>query len=216
MNKEKYLNQRVQTSFSQMLYPNVLFYFFSIFLIISATMVVISRHPIFSLLFLVSSFLFASFLLFLFECEFLALLFIIIYVGAIAVLFLFAIMMLEFKLDNLSKNLMKYMPVGFIFGFVLFFPLLNKITIQFEYNLYPNSFYFNKYKNWYDLIDSVTDVEVYGQVLYSYFVLQLLLAGLILLVVLVGVVYLTNTFNSKETLKQSTFKQLSRNSKFFI
>jgi len=199
-----------------MLSLNVLFYFFSIFLIISALIVVISQHPVFSLLFLVSSFLFASFLLFLLECEFLALLFIVIYVGAIAVLFLFAIMMLEFKLDNLSKNLMRYMPVGFIFGLVFFFPLLNKIITQFEHNSYSNNFYYNTYNNWYDLIDSTTDVEVYGQILYSYFVLQFLLAGLILLVVLVGVVYLTNTFNNKETLNQSVFKQLSRNSKIFF
>jgi len=199
-----------------MLFLNVLFYFFSIFLIISALIVVISQHPVFSLLFLVSSFLFASFLLFLLECEFLALLFIVIYVGAIAVLFLFAIMMLEFKLDNLHKNLMKYIPVGFIFGLVFFLPIINKIIVQFECSYNINSFYFNKYKNWYDLIDSVTDVEVYGEILYSYFVLQFLIAGLILLVVLVGVVYLTNIFNHKETLEQSAFKQLSRNSKFFF
>lgn len=199
-----------------MLFCNVLFYFFSIFLIISAIMVVVSQHPVFSLLFLVSSFLFASFLLFLLECEFLALLFIVIYVGAIAILFLFAIMMLEFKLDSLSKNLMKYLPVGFIFGLAFFLPLLNQIIIQFEQNSYLNSFYFNKYKNWYDLIDSVTDVEVYGQILYSYFVLQFLLAGLILLVVLVSVVYLTNIFNAKKTVEQSAFKQLSRNSKLFF
>ena len=199
-----------------MLFSNVLFYFFSIFLIISSIVVVVSQHPVFSLLFLVSSFLFASFLLFLLECEFLALLFIIVYIGAIAVLFLFAIMMLEFKLDSLSKNLMQYVPVGLIFGLAFFLPLVNQIITQFEQNSYSNSFYFNKYKNWYNLIDSVADIEVYGQILYSYFVLQFLLAGLILLVVLMGIIYLTNSFNTKKTIEQSAFKQLSRNSKFFF
>ena len=76
--------------------------------------------------------------------------------------------------------------------------------------------YLNNYQNWYDLVDSTSDIEVFGQVLYTYFVLQVLVAGLILLVVLVGVVYLTNTFNSEEKLlEQSVFKQLARESKFF-
>lgn len=198
-----------------MLDANVLFYIFSIFLVISAFVVVVSRHPVFSLLFLVSCFLFSAFLLFCLECEFLALLFITIYVGAIAILFLFAVMMLETKLVNLAHNKMKYIPVGLFFGIVLLIPLLYKIFYQFTKSFYYNAFYLNKYQNWYDLIDSITDVEVYGQVLYSYFVLQFLIAGLILLLVLVSVVYLTNTFNSR-MLEQSIFKQLSRNSKFFF
>jgi len=200
-----------------MLSENMLFSLFSIFLVISAFMVIVVKHPVYALLFLVSGFLCASFILFLLECEFLALLFIVVYVGAIAILFLFAIMMLESKLADLSKNAMKYLPVGFVFGIVLLFPLLNEISSNFEKNIYSNSFYMNKFQNWYDLIDSITDVEAYGQVLYSYFVLQLLVAGLILLLVLVGVVYLTNNFNvSKQTLEQAIFKQLARESKFFF
>ena len=199
-----------------MLDANLLFYMFSIFLVISALMVVVSRHPVFSLLFLVGCFIFSSFLLFLMECEFLAFLFIIIYVGAIAILFLFAIMMLESKLTNLNRNKIKYIPVGFIFAIVLLVPLLNEISFEFIDNAYSNTFYLNKYQNWYDLTDSINDVEVCGQVLYSYFVLQFLIAGLILLLVLVGVVYLTNIFNTTQMLEQSIFKQLSRNSKFFF
>lgn len=199
-----------------MLHENIIFYLFSIFLVFSSFMVIVSKHPVFSLLFLVSSFLVSSFLLFLLECELLALLFIIVYVGAIAILFLFAIMMLESKLNDLSKNLMKYVPIGFIFSTILLFPQLNEISNNFDKNIYYNSFYQNKFQNWYDLIDSITDVEVYGQVLYSYFVLQLLVAGLILLLVLVGVVYLTNNYNvSNQTLDQATFKQLARDAKFF-
>lgn len=200
-----------------MLNENIMFYLFSTLLVISAFMVVVSQHPVFSLLFLVGSFLFASFLLFLLECEFLAFLFIIVYVGAVAILFLFAIMMLESKLSDLSKNVMKYTPIGFVFGIILLLPMIGEISGQFEKNVYSNSFYSNKFQNWYDLVDSTTDVEVYGQVLYSYFVLQLLVAGLILLLVLVGVVYLTNQYNvSKQTLDQAIFKQLARESKFFF
>ena len=195
---------------------NIIFYLFSIFLVFSAFMVVVSQHPVFSLLFLVSSFVFASFILFLLECELLALLFIIVYVGAIAVLFLFAIMMLESKLTDLSRNVLKYIPVGFLFGIVFLFPQLREISKNFNKNIDYDLFYQNNSQNWYDLIDSTTDVEVYGQVLYSYFVLQLLIAGLILLLVLIGVVYLTNNFNANKQIKdQVAFKQLARNVKIF-
>jgi NADH-quinone oxidoreductase subunit J len=192
---------------------NMLFYLFSIFLVISAFMVILSQHPMFSLLFLVASFIFSAFLLFILECEFLALLFIIVYVGAIAILFLFIVMMLESKLNNLLKNSMKYIPVGFVFSFFLLTPLFREISIHFESSYDSNCFYLNTYQNWYDLIDSVTDIEVYGQVLYSYYVLQFLISGLILLLILVGIVYLTNTFVTQQTTDQSLFKQLSRNSK---
>lgn len=200
-----------------MLDANIIFYLFSILLVVSAFMVVVVNHPVFSLLFLIASFLFAAFILFMLECELLALLFIVVYVGAIAILFLFAIMMLESKLNNLIKNTMKYVPAGFVFSIILLFPMLKEINNNFADNSYYNSFYLNKFQNWYDLADSITDVEVYGQVLYSYFVLQLLVTGLILLLVLIGVVYLTNNYNvSRQTLEQSVFKQLSRESKFFF
>lgn len=199
-----------------MLDSNILFYLFSLSLIICAFMVIIAQHPVFSLLFLVGSFLFSACLLFILECEFLALIFIVIYVGAIAVLFLFAIMMLESKFTNLSKNSIKYLPVSFLFGLILLSPLLREISVNFEKNFYPNSIYLNKYQNWFDLIDSTTDIESYGQILYSYFVLQFLISGLIILLVLIAVVYLTNSFKVKQTTDQSIFKQLSRNSKIFF
>jgi NADH-quinone oxidoreductase subunit J len=197
-----------------MLDSNLLFYIFSTALVFSAVMVVIAQHPVFSLLFLVGSFIFSSFLLFLLECEFLALLFVVVYVGAIAILFLFSIMMLESKLTNLSRNTIKYFPVGIIFSVVLLIPLINELNNTFGTEIVANSFYLNKYQNWYDLIDSTNDISVYGHVLYSYFVLQFLVAGLILLLILIGVVYLTNTFE-KHTTQQSIFKQLSRNAKIF-
>jgi len=95
-------------------------------------------------------------------------------------------------------------------------PFLNEISVSFGERAYSSPLYLNKYQNWYDLIDSVNDIEVYGQLLYSYFVLQFLLAGLILLLVLISVVYLTNDFNAAQKAEQSVFKQLSRNSKFFF
>jgi NADH-quinone oxidoreductase subunit J len=175
-------------------------------------MVIVSKHPVFSLLFLVGSFIFSSFLLFLVECEFLALLFIIIYVGAVAVLFLFAVMMLESKFTDLSKNVLGYLPGGAIIGCVTF--LLFRLTFRNTFEVSnDHKFYKNSYTNWYDLIDSTNDIEIYGQVIYSFFVLQFLIAGLILLLILIGVVHLTNTYSLEEKpLEQVVFKQLARES----
>ena len=197
-----------------MLSTNFLFYFFSGVLVFSAIMVIVAQHSVFSLLFLVLSFIASSFILFMLECEFLALIFIIVYVGAIAVLFLFAVMMLDAKLQNLSRNLFKYIPVGFLFALGFLVPLLYKLPSgqsSRENSADGSSFYVN----WYELINSSSDIDAYGQVLYSYFVLQFLVVGLILLVVLIGVVYLTNTYSSEKTIDQSTYKQLSVSSKFF-
>lgn len=196
-----------------MLSANLLFYFFSGVLVFSAIMVIVASHSVFSLLFLVLSFLASAFLLFMLECEFLALIFIVVYVGAIAVLFLFAVMMLDAKLQNLSRNVFRYLPVGFLFAFGFLIPVLYQMSLNAPENLSLSST--SSYINWYDLIDSTSDVDVYGQVLYSYFVLQFLVVGLILLVVLIGVVYLTNTYTSNRTVDQSTYKQLSVSSKFF-
>lgn len=194
---------------------NNIFYVFSTLLVISSIMVTLSKHPVFSLLFLVLSFIFASFLLIMLECEFLAIVFILIYVGAIGVLFLFAIMTLESKLIDLSRNVVKYISISVFFAVVLVLLFINEIRKRVFYDTF-NFSYLNNYQNWYDLTDAVTDIEVYGQVLYSYFVLQFLIAGLILLVVLVGVVYLTNIYLvDDKTLEQSSFRQLARESKFF-
>lgn len=122
-------------------------------------------------------------------------------------------MMLESKLSNFSINSLKYLPVGITFGGIFLIIVFYEIDLFFDSNYNPNNFYLNIYQNWYDLIDSTNDVEVYGQVLYSYYVLHFLISGLILLLVLIGVVTLTNNLESKRAVDQSLFKQLSRNSK---
>lgn len=194
---------------------NLFFYLFFFFIIMSSLMLILSRHSVFSLLFLISCFIFSSCLLFLLECEFLALLFVVVYVGAIAILFLFAIMMLESKKINLARNTIKYFPIGVFFSVFFVLPLLNLINKNFTDTFITSyNFYLNNYTNWYDLIDSNNDVNVYGKILYSYFVLQFLIAGLILLLVLIGVVCLTSCFE-KKTKQQAQFRQLARKSQIF-
>lgn len=101
-----------------------------------------------------------------------------------------------------------------IYGFFLSVPFLNNFFLHCQ-NSYVSKFSsLNIYQNWYDLTDSVNDVEVYGEVLYSQYVFQFLISGLLLLLVLIGVVYLTNIFTTKDTVNQLIFKQLSRHSQF--
>lgn len=180
-----------------MSYSYLVLYTVSIVLVLSSCLVVIVQHPIFSLLFLVVCFVFAGFILFLLECEFLGLLFIIIYVGAIIILFLFSIMLLETKITNLIKNSVWYVPIGFIFILFLLAPLFFEISKCFnaKNNYYiSKNFYLNIYQNWYELIDVSNDIQIYGQVLYSYYIFQFLITGLILLLVLISVVSVCNVF----------------------
>jgi len=175
-------------------------------------MVVVSSHPIISLLFLIASFLASSFLLFLLECEFLALIFITVYVGAIAVLFLFSIMMLDFKRHSLQKNFLKFLPISIFFGFILLIPIIKEIYAFFP-SLLENNFYVENNLNWFDFSISTTEIEAVGKILYTHCALHLLLIGIILLVVLFGVVHLTSVVKYSNKTNQVLFKQLSKNIK---
>jgi len=136
---------------------------------------------------------------------------IIIYVGAVAVLLLFVLMMLETKLKNLSRDILIYFPFGIFINGIFLFELANLISQSFNDNLYNNSFSFNTHLNWYQILDSLLDLEVYGQLLYTQFVLQVLIAGLILFLALVGVIFLTTKPLYANFKSQTSFCQLSRN-----
>lgn len=175
-------------------------------------MVIVARNPLYSILFLISSFLSASILLFLFENEFLALFFSIIYLGAIAILFLFVIMMLDIKYSELQNSKI-YFPVGLLIGSLILFETYAALSkIISKNNIVVDDNNINNYSNWYDNLDSLPDFYVIGQVFYTHYVLQILIAGLILYVAVIGVAFLTvRPASSKiKTKNQSIFKQLSR------
>lgn len=192
----------------------ILFYLFSSLLLLSSCMVVLVQNTIYSVLFLVVSFISASGLLFLLECEFISLLFIVIYVGAIAVLFLFVIMMLDVKAIQLRKNYFNYFPFASILGLILFIELVYMIFDMFESNPYIGDelLLSNVYINWFDKVDSISENEAVGQILYTEYVLQFLVAGNILLLAVIGVVVLTLNMKRgiSKSKKQSDFRQLSR------
>ena len=180
-------------------------------LITSASMVIISKNPLYSVLFLVASFLSASILLFLFENEFLALFFLVIYLGAIAILFLFVVMMLDIKYRELQMSKF-YFPMGILIGITMVVETYGAFSKVFSKNTNFSSQDHNSYLNWYENLDSLPDVSVFGQVFYTQYVLQILIAGLILYLAAIAVAFLTvkTAFNRVGVREQSISKQLSR------
>lgn len=200
-----------------MLLINLIFYLVSSILILSSIQVIVSFSSIYSALFLILSFICASFILFLLECEFLALIFLIVYVGAIAVLFLFIIMMINNKTLNSYKDPIKYFPFAIFIVFALFLETLT--IINFDNFLIVNPYsentvfmveYSNYYNDWYKKVDTLTEAEVIGQILYTHYVLEFLLSGLILFLAILGSVVLTTDSMLKIFLtKQDNVKQVS-------
>ena len=181
--------------------------------LISAVMVIVAQNPLHSVLFLVSSFLVSSILLFVFENEFLALFFSIIYLGAIAILFLFVVMMLDIKFKDLQVSKL-YFPAGIFIGSVVLVEIYGSFSKIFSKDTDFSNSEHNLYLNWYDSTDSATDLQVFGQIFYTHYVLQILMAGLILYVAVIGVAFLTvrSAYEKKLKRDQSICRQLSRNS----
>nr|YP_010164024.1 NADH dehydrogenase subunit 6 [Thalassiosira nordenskioeldii]QRK25927.1 NADH dehydrogenase subunit 6 [Thalassiosira nordenskioeldii] len=190
---------------------NLLFYFFSCILLASSLMIILSQNSIYSVLFLVLSFVSSSSLLFLLECEYVSLIFIIIYVGAIAVLFLFVIMMLDIKTVHLAKDSLKYFPFGSFLGIVFLVEILLAVPSTFEFvNPYHAGFLSNPYVNWFNKLDYFTEILSIGHLLYTDYVIQFLLSGNILLLATMGPVMLVLVRSTGLNKKQVVFKQLSR------
>ena len=188
----------------------LLTYFMCVLLLGSASMVIISKNPLHSVLFLVTSFLSASMLLFLFENEFLALFFLIIYLGAIAILFLFVVMMLDIKYRELQTSRL-YFPVGILIGSTILIEIYGAFSKVFSKYTNLSGQEHNVYLNWYDILDSLPDIYVFGQIFYTHYVLQILIAGLILYLAVIGVAFLTVKSAFDRTVnEQSISKQLSR------
>jgi len=166
------------------MFPALLFYIFSLSIIASALMVIFSKQPINSVLFLILSFINASGLFLLAGAEFLALIIVIVYVGAVAVLFLFVIMMLDFNPDNIKEETKKYLPIGLMVGGVLFFEI---ILMMYSPELFSKDF---------QIIGRIvetdlTNTEILGNLIYTEYFLQFQMAGFILLVAMIGAIVLT-------------------------
>jgi NADH-quinone oxidoreductase subunit J len=169
------------------------------FILLSSILVFIVENPVHSVLFLILAFCNACITLILFNAEFLGFLFIIIYVGAIAVLFLFVVMMLNIKIYQQKIN------YYFVLFFIFCFPIFYIIETAFSFSLT-----FFKKNN---LIDSFSNIEIFGQILYNNYLIPFLICGIILLVAMIGAIVLTLNFHSQRR-NEITFRQLSRSNKF--
>jgi NADH:ubiquinone oxidoreductase subunit 6 (subunit J) len=188
-----------------------LLFLFSISILFNSLFIVAGINSIYSIFLLVFTFALSTGLLFLLESEFMALIFIIIYVGAISVLFLFVIIMLDLKTQNSFKNLYKFFPFNNILVFLFLFSIFTVIYNNFNTNYYNNNFLFNFNINWLYKLDYITDLNLLGQILYTHYVVQFLILGMILLLAVLGAVVLT--YNKNKILyknNQSTFRQVSR------
>ena len=183
-----------------------LFYLLAGLALISSIMVISARNPVHSVLFLILAFFNTAGLLILMEMEFLSLIFVVVYVGAIAVLFLFVVMMLNVKISELEDELLQYLPVGGIIGLIFLFLIF--FIIEGDFLSFDGSTS-NIYLDWFQQVDVVSNIGTLGQVLYTDDFLYFLLAGVILLVAMVGAIVLT--MSTRTSLRrQLIFQQVSR------
>lgn len=194
---------------------NFLFYLFSSLALISGVMVIQARNPVHSVLFLILVFFNSAGLLILLGLDFFAMIFLVVYVGAIAVLFLFVVMMLNIKLAEINEKKLRYLPIGGLLGLLFLFeiflivdndliPLLILKNPQLLKDLTAGDFI-----EWSTFTTTVTNIEAIGQSLYTYYFYFFLLASLILLVAMIGAIVLT-MHKGVHIKRQQIFEQNTR------
>ena len=185
---------------------SIFFYTFSIIAVISAIMVTVSKNTVHSVFFLILDFISISCLFIMIGAEFLGMIMLIVYVGAVAVLFLFVVMMLNVAQQKnqwfASEESSGHIPVGLIISTVIFFELIIVIG---GWKYKPDLFDLNNAVNNF----SVSNTHSLGQVLYTDYIHVFQLSGMILLVAMIGAIVLT--FRQRMGVKkQSYIKQISR------
>jgi NADH-quinone oxidoreductase subunit J len=178
-----------------------LFYTFSSFAILSSLFVIFTKNPVFSILFLIFTFTNVSCVLFLFNFEFLPISFLVIYVGAIAVLFLFVLMMLNIKLAELQETYSTLVPIAFIFSGVLLFELLFLFQIEFTFlnnfneestlflseflNMSAYNFDFN------NILGVHPNIKTLASAIFSDYLYAFLISAYVLLLAMIAAIVLT-------------------------
>ena len=160
------------------------FWFFAAILLLSAVMVICARNPVHSVLFLILAFFNAAGLFVLLGAEFLAMILVVVYVGAVAVLFLFVVMMLDIDFAELKKGAMQYLPFGAVVGLVLVAEL---VMIGTTWVLKPAASAARAHAT----PANVSNTRALGHILYTDYVYYFQIAGLVLLVAMIGAIVLT-------------------------
>lgn len=182
--------------------PLFFFYLFSIVAIASAVMVVASRNPVHAVMFLILVFFNAAGLFMLAGAEFLALILVVVYVGAVAVLFLFVVMMLDVDFASLRSGMLQYAPIGVVVGIVL---LLELLLVAGSFVVSPEV----AGSSALPINASMDNTRALGLVLYTRYVFLFQGAGAVLLVAMIGAIVLT--LRHKPNVKrQDPIKQVAR------
>lgn len=155
------------------------FYLFAGVMLTSGLMVVVSRNPVYSVLFLILAFFNAAGMFVLIGAEFLAMLLVVVYVGAVAVLFLFVVMMLDINFAEMRAGFQKYLPLGLVVGGILVFEL---VTVMYG-DAFSNTIL--------PVTSGIANTTQLGGVLYTKYAFLFQIAGLILLVAMIGAISLT-------------------------
>ncbi len=189
-----------------MIAHSIFFYFFSVIAIISAIMVTASKNTVHSVFFLILDFISISCLFIMVGAEFLGMIMLIVYVGAVAVLFLFVVMMLNVAQQKnqwfLSKSSSRHFPIGLIISAIIFFEL---IIVVGGWKYKPELLNSKNLTSTYE----ISNTHSLGQVLYTDYIHVFQISGMILLVAMIGAIVLT--FRQREGVKkQSYISQISR------
>jgi NADH-quinone oxidoreductase subunit J len=179
-----------------------IFYLFSTVLIISALMVVSARNMVHCVMFLVLAFLNAAVLFVLLNAEFLAMLLVVVYVGAIAVLFLFVVMMLNIDTKKIKKEVNRHIPLLVLVSIILFTEILLAIKASSVKSYDTNSLYM--------IPKDQHNINAIGDVLYTNFILPFELSGAILFVAMIGAIVLTLKEETRFIRKQKISDQVFR------
>ena len=179
----------------------IAFYAFSISTLIGGVFTVVSRNPVHSVLWLILSFISAAGLFVLLGAEFVAMLLIIVYVGAVAVLFLFVVMMLDVDFAQLKAEMARYLPLGLLIGVIVL------IQLMFAFGIWDYSDGYQQRIS--EVIGSGTNTAELGAIIYDEYILIFQLSGQILLVAMIGAIVLT--LRHRDDIKrQDVFAQMMR------
>ena len=168
-----------------MILQGLAFYAFAIVLVLAGVLVISARNPVHSVLFLILAFFNAAALFVLMGAEFLAMILVVVYVGAVAVLFLFVVMMLDINFKEMRRGFLHYLPIGGLIGLVLLaelvllvgsWPLPDQPVTGQPATATP--------------VD-VSNVQALGQILYTHYAYLFLASGVILLIAMIGAIVLT-------------------------
>jgi NADH-quinone oxidoreductase subunit J len=191
-----------------MIIQGIVFYLFALVVVAAAIMVIASRNPVHSVLFLILAFFNAAGLFVLAGAEFLAMILVVVYVGAVAVMFLFVVMMLDINFTELRRGFLRYLPIGAAIAAILVGELL---FVYASGALSPGA----AGQAAAPVPADVTNTHALGQLLYTHYLYLFQAAGLILLVAMIGAIVLTHR-RRPGVRRQSIPQQLARSAEASI